>query len=230
MQTVGVLLLTAAVWLIYCGVTGIPPWTTIQAIIKNPDQASEIIGQAKKAVEDANQAVLAANPIGATLGLGSGSPYINPWIGYKVSDGYLARGGQHKGIDYEMPVGTALVAAGSGVVHNTTSGGTGGWITSIRLDNGYTLLYMHLSKQLPSLEGKRVKYGAIIGYSGGAAGAAGAGDSTGPHLHFQVNDPGGNPIDPAKYFAGIAGSGTPDPKQQAAKDALGNLGAPGMRP
>ena len=43
--------------------------------------------------------------------------------------------------------------------------------------------------------------GAIVGRSGGAAGAPGSGSSTGPHLHWHMIDPAGNRIDPLVYIA-----------------------------
>lgn len=197
MQTVGILIIAVGVWIIYCAVTGISPWQTALAVIQNPDKASQIIADAKdKAAKDiANKG---ADTL--TTAIGKLLPTVNPFLAFPVSDGFGARGGEHKGIDYMMPVGTPLVAASDGVVHFSTSGGTGGWIATITTDNGYKLLYMHCSKFRTELEGKRVTYGTVIAYSGGAAGAQGAGDSTGPHLHFQVNNPQGTPIDPKTYF------------------------------
>lgn len=198
MQTVGILIIAVGVWVIYCAVTGIQPWVTALAIIQNPDSAAQTIADAKQKAADE---VSKSGSNALTDIVSNFASTINPFLAFPVSDGYLARGGAHKGIDYMMPVGTPLPAAGNGVLHNNSQGGTGGWIATIKTDDGYSLIYMHLSKFKPELEGKRVTWGQIIGYSGGAAGAAGAGDSTGPHLHFQVNDPSGNPMDPNKYFA-----------------------------
>lgn len=206
METAGVLVLSCGVWVLYCATNGIPVLSTVSAIIANPSGAADIIGKARTASDQENTKLNAgAVATSASTAIGGGGSFgtsgaANPFSGDGISDGFGARGGEHKGVDYVMPVGTPLPAAISGVVTTTTSGGTGGYIATITAKNGYSVDYMHLSKFAPGINGKSVSIGTIIGYSGGAAGAVGAGDSTGAHLHFQVNTPGGTPIDPAKYF------------------------------
>ncbi|HEY1178647.1 MAG TPA: M23 family metallopeptidase [Phytomonospora sp.] len=145
----------------------------------------------------------------AAIGLGTAAPaqaaagFHNPFTGYPVSDGWaehIARGSLG-GIDYVMPVGTPLPAAGGGVVANTPFNGTGGHTVTIRHDNGYRTQYMHLSRFLLG-DGTRVGAGAVVGLSGGAAGAPGSGSSTGPHCHWHMIDPGGTRINPREYIGG----------------------------
>jgi murein DD-endopeptidase MepM/ murein hydrolase activator NlpD len=186
----------------FCGITGIPVWGTAQAIIASPGTASDIIAAARTASTAENATLNAGAAAGAASGgvAGVTGNAYNPFAGKAISDGFGARGGEHKGIDYPMPVGTPLPAAIAGTVSTTTSGGSGGYIATITASNGYSVEYMHCSRFVPNINGAKVVPGQIIAYSGGAAGAAGAGDSTGPHVHFQVNQPNGTPINPQTYF------------------------------
>jgi murein DD-endopeptidase MepM/ murein hydrolase activator NlpD len=63
---------------------------------------------------------------------------------------------------------------------------TGGYGNMVMIDhgNGYQTLYAHLS-QVSTQCGRSVAQGALIGYSGST------GNSTGPHLHFEVRYQGG---------------------------------------
>jgi LysM repeat protein len=101
-----------------------------------------------------------------------------------VSRGIGWDGGEyHTGIDYRADVGTPVVAAKTGRVKQLTSAWTGtAWGNSIVLDHGgsITTRYAHLSK-ISVHVGDYVTQGTIIGYSGNT------GNSTGPHLHFEMN-------------------------------------------
>ena len=111
-------------------------------------------------------------------------------------------GDNHPGVDLSVPVGTTLVAANAGVVShaaNDDPGGYGRWV-EITSPNGLVTRYGHMSATSVT-EGQQVKAGDPIGASGGAAGADGAGNSSGPHLHFEVHQ-GGNTVDPIPYLAG----------------------------
>lgn len=100
----------------------------------------------------------------------------------------------HTGVDIGTPVGTPVLARADGVVE--AAGLRGGYGNTITIDfgGGTTSLDAHLSRILVEA-GERVAAGQIIGYSGGARGAPGAGNSTGPHLHHEIrrND---RPVDP----------------------------------
>ena len=96
----------------------------------------------------------------------------------------------HPGIDLSTPSGTPVYAADTGLV--IFAGWTGiGYGNTIVIDhgNGYRTLYGHLS-QVSTYCGARVAAGALIGLSGST------GNSSGPHLHFEVRVPSGyiNPL------------------------------------
>lgn len=103
----------------------------------------------------------------------------------------------HAGIDFAAPTGTPVAAAASGVVGTAgVMGGFGNVVMVTHIINGktYTTLYAHLSSISVST-GQVVNQGDIVGRVGNT------GNSTGPHLHFEVH-PGGynNPVNPAGYF------------------------------
>jgi hypothetical protein len=109
----------------------------------------------------------------------------------------------HAGVDIGVPVGSHMIAAISGTVTRAVDepGGYGNLI-EITGANGLSVRYGHLS-QMGVQAGDTVTAGQSIGVSGGAKGAAGAGNSTGPHLHFEVRQ-NGQPVDPAAFLAGGA--------------------------
>ncbi len=91
----------------------------------------------------------------------------------------------HFGTDFAAPTGTPVWAAADGVITGRAfSPGPGNMVT-IRHDNGYVTLYMHLSKFAAGQKvGQRVAAKTVIGYVGST------GLSTGPHLHFGVKKNG----------------------------------------
>ena len=126
---------------------------------------------------------------------------FNPFSDYRVSSSFGMRQGRlHAGTDYAMPQGTPLQSVGSGIIQGVRSdpGGYGTYIDKI-LDTGELTRYAHLSR-VNVEKGQRVGAGQIIGATGGTPGTPGAGSSTGAHLHFEVRDQDGNPIDPEKWF------------------------------
>lgn len=92
----------------------------------------------------------------------------------------------HLAVDIAAGMGATIYAADSGVV--TYSGwNTSGYGNTIMIDhgNGYVTLYAHLSQRNVAC-GQSVYKGSVIGYAGST------GNSTGPHLHFEV-----------RYFSGF---------------------------
>ena len=114
-------------------------------------------------------------------------------------------GGNHKGADYKLPVGTPVKSMRDGkVIESAEDSKTYGRYLMVQHDDGYASLYGHLSK-LNKRKGDTVKGGEVIGLSGGAVGAPGAGQTTGAHLHFEVRPPeminyNWKAIDPVKYI------------------------------
>lgn len=98
-------------------------------------------------------------------------------------------------MDIASNQGTAVYASDGGTV--TLAGWNGGYGNCIMIDhgNGYVTLYGHLSSISVS-EGQSVSQGATIGAVGST------GNSTGPHLHFEVLQ-NGSRIDPEQFFSGL---------------------------
>jgi penicillin-binding protein A len=114
--------------------------------------------------------------------------FIWPSAYQALSGGDFKEG--HPGIDLASPLGSPVFAADTGLV--IFAGWSGlGYGNSILIDhgNGFQTLYAHLS-QVSVYCGARVEKGKLIGLSGNT------GNSTGPHLHFEVRVPGGyiNPL------------------------------------
>ncbi len=87
----------------------------------------------------------------------------------------------HRGTDFAAPLGTPIMASGSGVVKKAGWCGGGGNCVVIKHNSTYQTIYAHMSKFAKSIRaGVRVKQGQIIGYVGST------GKSTGPHLHYEV--------------------------------------------
>ena len=105
----------------------------------------------------------------------------------------------HNGTDYNAVVGTPMIAIADGKVTKARSlGPKCGLGIKITHDNGYKTMYCHLS-QISVSKGDRVVKGQKIGLSGGMKGDKNAGNSLGPHLHFQLKFKG-SWIDPEKYL------------------------------
>jgi len=117
--------------------------------------------------------------------------------GFGNAPGY---GGFHNGIDFPVGQGTELRATASGVVRNNDAGARDGAGVDITTDDGWKVRMWHVSKFLVP-NGSRVEAGQVVALSGGAKGSWGAGNATGPHLHWGVmvngtwvNPAGFNPL------------------------------------
>jgi murein DD-endopeptidase MepM/ murein hydrolase activator NlpD len=87
----------------------------------------------------------------------------------------------HRGTDFAAPLGTPIMASGSGVVTRARWCGGGGNCIKIKHNSTYETIYAHMKNFARGIkEGSRVKQGQIIGYVGST------GKSTGPHLHYEV--------------------------------------------
>ena len=93
-------------------------------------------------------------------------------------DGYNK---MHRGTDFAAPMGTPIMASGSGVITRARWCGGGGNCIKIRHNSTYETIYAHMKNFAHGIkEGIRIKQGQIIGYVGST------GKSTGPHLHYEV--------------------------------------------
>ncbi|MFW6022986.1 MAG: peptidoglycan DD-metalloendopeptidase family protein [Halanaerobiaceae bacterium] len=118
--------------------------------------------------------------------------FIRPVPGHISSHFGRRWGKMHEGVDFPVCTGTSVKAAGSGRV--TYSGWVRGYGKTIIIEHqqGFKTLYAHNS-QLLVQTGKYVSVGEIIAKSGNT------GNSTGPHLHFEVQV-NGRPVNPINYF------------------------------
>jgi murein DD-endopeptidase MepM/ murein hydrolase activator NlpD len=105
----------------------------------------------------------------------------------------------HSGIDIANDYGTPVHAADGGIVHNFTMGcswggglcGYGHYVVIVHA-GGFTTLYGHLSGYAVA-DGVQVDKDTVIGYEGST------GNSSGPHVHFEI-DLAGTPVDPLAYL------------------------------
>jgi murein DD-endopeptidase MepM/ murein hydrolase activator NlpD len=134
----------------------------------DPDQPPDYFDEQGASV----RGMLMKTPVdGARITSGFGMRF-HPVLGYTR---------MHKGIDFGVPVGTPVMASGSGTVK--VAGHAGGYGNYMRIDmgNGYGFAYGHLSRFAPGIHaGSRVHQGQIVAYSGNT------GMSTGPHLHYEI--------------------------------------------
>jgi murein DD-endopeptidase MepM/ murein hydrolase activator NlpD len=103
----------------------------------------------------------------------------------------------HSGIDIANDYGTPVHAADGGIVHNFSmycGGGLCGYGQYVVIVHagGFDSLYGHLSGYAVA-DGTQVDKDTVIGYEGST------GNSTGPHLHFEI-DLAGTPVDPLAYL------------------------------
>ncbi|MBZ4020360.1 M23 family metallopeptidase, partial [Streptomyces purpurogeneiscleroticus] len=97
----------------------------------------------------------------------------------------------HSGIDFPVSYGTPVMAATDGTVVTKWNPAYGNMI-ELTAPDGTETWYCHLSSA--KIRSGTVKAGDVIGYSGNS------GNSTGPHLHFEVHPDGGDAIDPLPWL------------------------------
>jgi murein DD-endopeptidase MepM/ murein hydrolase activator NlpD len=129
-------------------------------------------------------AIPSVNPAGA--GVGIRSPYgwrVDPWPEF------------HQGVDLDADYGDPVRAAAAGTV--VEAGYDGGYGNKVDIDhgNGYHTWYCHLSRidVRPGQYVMKAEHIALVGSTG---------ESTGPHLHYQVMLDG-HAIDPTPYLNGV---------------------------
>ncbi|OEK54287.1 hypothetical protein ASS95_07045 [Staphylococcus equorum] len=136
--------------------------------------------------------------------------------------------GRHDGLDIGYPYGSKLYSTMSGT-GTGSKGWNGGFGNNMWLNKGGPVeaIYGHMS-ELAWTGKKKVKPGTYIGKSGGdpARQGAGAGQSTGPHLHYEMRW-NGQPKDPKNWLKTNNGGGKASGKYGSTiKQALGMAGLP----
>lgn len=134
-------------------------------------------------------------------GVGTGK-FIYPTTNTQISAGYpnYSNGSYHGGVDFPVVTGTPVGASADGVVViskalKNADGSYRSYGEYVVIDHGSGIrtYYCHLSQRLVS-EGQTVKQGQVIGKSGST------GNSTGPHLHFEVRV-NNTRVDPMRYLS-----------------------------
>lgn len=155
--------------------------------------------EAKKKAEQGNSSGSNSNSGSSSGGSVSSKGFIRPVKTGKITAGmYYSSGKYHGAVDFGVSVGTPVYAAADGIVVTSTWCGSDsyGYYIKIKHYNGLYTLYAHGSSLVAKV-GQEVKQGQLIMYSGNT------GNSTGPHLHFEVRvAPGGynNRVNPLNYL------------------------------
>lgn len=110
--------------------------------------------------------------------------------GYRLSPTGIPLPRKHKGVDYGADSGIAVYAAGSGTIEKLYVSRSFGKTITIQHQNGFSTLYAHMDSFAEGLKtGMEVSRAQKIGTVGST------GQSSGPHLHFELHY-GGKSIDP----------------------------------
>ena len=108
---------------------------------------------------------------GARISSGFGSRF-HPILGYTR---------MHKGVDFAVPTGTPVMAAGEGTIAFMGWENGYGNFVKITHNNGLATAYGHLSRFAAGMhKGSRIRQGEVFAYSGMT------GMATGPHLHYEI--------------------------------------------
>ncbi len=173
---------------------------------KKQKEAAEAAAAAKQAqAAAAKKNTSSSSSSGSTSGSAGGSVvsgngtfahpcpagYISSTFGYRTQP-IAGASTNHKGIDFAAATGTPIYAAAAGTVISAGYAGNAGNLLVINHGNGLLTYYMHCSKIYVSA-GQTVSKGQNV------AAVGTTGNSTGPHLHFQVML-NGTPVNPANYL------------------------------
>lgn len=171
-----------------------------EEINSNYDLYLEVLAQEEALESDIQSMIAEMERQEAANSITSTGTYIRPLPGYSPGSAYGWRMHPiyhemrfHAGEDIGAPSGTPILAADSGMATVIADNGNGyGNYIMINHGGGRVTLYAHMSAFAIS-NGATVSQGQVIGYVGST------GNSTGPHLHFEVRVNGAT-TDPKSYF------------------------------
>ena len=171
-----------------------------EEINSNYDLYLEVLAQEEALESDIQSMIAELERQEAANSITSTGTYIWPLPGYSPGSAYGWRMHPiyhemrfHAGEDIGAPSGTPILAADSGMATVIADNGNGyGNYIMINHGGGRVTLYAHMSAFAIS-NGATVSQGQVIGYVGST------GNSTGPHLHFEVRVNGAT-TDPKSYF------------------------------
>lgn len=192
------LALAVAILLITSAQSGRSPWKSLLAILNGeplPDPEYKIenydFQQWGRKLQSGDTTTGGLVTVGLNTGAGG---MLRPVPG-KLGDGWGApreAGRKHKGVDLLSGMGTPIKAAAAGRVEVMAWRGGYGNAVFINHGNGVQTRYAHMSR-FGTRVGANVNAGDVIGYVGST------GNSSGPHLHFEVWI-NGAAVDPLKYI------------------------------
>lgn len=162
--------------------------TTVQRLYSNDELLSASVVSSETVTEPVNEVIRVGTK--ARNALADGLSYPLPVKGVLTSSFGPRWGREHRGVDLAVDLGTSVYAAAAGTVITAKYNESYG--NYVQIDHGYGIVttYAHLSSIGVEL-GQTVDRGQLIALSGST------GNSTGPHLHFEVIDNGTylNPLD-----------------------------------
>ncbi|MBS2539801.1 M23 family metallopeptidase, partial [Catenulispora sp. NF23] len=125
--------------------------------------------------------------------------HVSPLPGARVTATFGSSGanwssGKHTGLDLAAPHGTPIRAVADGTVVSAGWAGPYGLRTVVKHADGTSTAYNHMSRV--AVSGGSIAAGQTVGYLGST------GNSTGPHLHFEVTTGDGALIDPLGWLRG----------------------------
>ena len=157
---------------------------------KKKEEAAKIAA-AKKATSVSARGTATTRTAGASIPA-TGATFMRPVNGATITSKYGKRSsGFHTGTDFAIALGTPAYAAASGTVTFAGWKGSYGYLVIIDHGNGYQTYYAHCSALYVSA-GQTVTQGQNISAVGST------GNSTGPHLHFEIRY-NGNTLNPQNY-------------------------------
>lgn len=119
---------------------------------------------------------------------------VRPVAGVLTSNFGSRWGAQHNGLDFGDPLGAPIHAVTDGtVIEAGPASGFGLWVR-VQQDDGTVGVYGHVNEFFVQ-PGQQVRAGDVIATVGNR------GQSTGPHLHYEVHDPVQGPVDPRPWLA-----------------------------
>ncbi|MDL5155534.1 M23 family metallopeptidase [Actinomycetospora termitidis] len=160
--------------------------TGVMAIAPTPSSTGQVssLSKARKVADAAAAREAAARA----------PKFVKPAEG-RFTSGFGARWGtSHRGVDIANSIGTPIVSVADGtVLESGPASGFGMWVR-VQLEDGTINVYGHINRSYVK-EGQKVKAGQEIAEIGNR------GQSTGPHLHFEVWTSGGSKINPLPWLA-----------------------------
>ncbi len=159
-----------------------------------------LIKAAEEAARKQQEASSGYSPNAGSSVVSGNGMFTHPCPGYRRISSYFGyreaplagASTNHKGIDLAAAQGTPIYAADAGTVVQAHYSGNAGNFIIINHGNGYSTYYMHCHQMFVKA-GQKVSRGQNIGTVGNT------GNSTGPHLHFQVMKDG-TPVNPLSYL------------------------------